>query len=1151
MNARCIFYHCLALALLGTSTTAIAKSKARQLVAKPTPVRSMALAASRMPHRRTAHLSVKPVLEIPVVANGLEIDVFATAPDIYSPGAIAATPDGDVFVAIDEYNSTGKTTGEKGLSFIVLCRDSDDDGKADRFTIFARRLNICHGMTYIDGTLYVVHAPTLTALYDRDGDGVAERRKDLITGLGPPPGGYTQHLPADCTMAVDGRLYIAVGSQGVAGARGLDGSKVSNAGSCILRVRPDGTSLELFARGFHNIRGVAVDPYLNVFVRDSANPAVGWPAALYHVIDGADYGYPYQFARFSDETPPPLALLEDGEAGGCTLVAESWFPNRTHAPLVTTDFARSRLMYHALRNTYKGYETTDHDLGRFANVIDTDVDGIGNLFVAAWDRARGDVRKEGVAGTIYRLSTAQNRSPTFPDLKTATDIELVDHLLSHSHVLRMNAMCALIRRGSSDEAIGRLQNICRHNYPAYSRIAALFALKPLMGAESTTFFLDLLEYEDIIPLVATVLADNVPYVFRALSDPPDSDSMVSTETFTPFLADDITSIRYEATAALMRLGSADAAAHVAPLLADRAPRVRHAAVRALRRMGAYQVCLDMLDDRDANAASGALSTLRGIYDTNAVILIMQAYRAAETDERRGHLIDVMARLCQKPGTFEGNWWGLVPGTNRLSATRARWHGTPIVVSGLTQILTGSDTQRALEVLENVQRNILRDMLPAVADAARRPGPLRSVAARVLCSIPDAAMATEYAAIARSSDIEEATRLLAIQAAMVLPEPSRDKVLITMYNAFAANPDVPPTLRAAMGSALAHIQSPARLATLTAFYQTGDDSARRGILASVLRMPSKTTKRSILKVLLHPGELDRVLDVMQSLPGDRLRNFRRYIATGLDDPSPAVRLAAMKAMLRIGDNKDFAAVAGAGKDDPLLAARAFESLPAADVPRQWRLNVLGIAVRAADIASRESPEHYTTLRAYAAAVADVSSVPEHASVRPHGSIPAKEVDLLHQMHAAIADFQVIAPLPNDKLSTPLDYPDFHPTGPFQSITRENVEYRWESIKPTGPRGTVVLHDRYFRYPDRLAYLRTIIESSDRREAVLRVGSGADVNVWLNGERVHRHRGERVYAAGQDKVAIVLEAGENLLLFKVLNNWGDWKFSAQLETESTPH
>jgi len=317
------------------------------------------------------------------------------------------------------------------------------------------------------------------------------------------------------------------------------------------------------------------------------------------------------------------------------------------------------------------------------------------------------------------------------------------------------------------------------------------------------------------------------------------------------------------------------------------------------------------------------------------------------------------------------------------------------------------------------------------------------------------------------------------------------------------------------------------------------------------MPSKGTKRSILKLLLQPGEWDRVIDVLQSLPGDRLRNFRHYIATGLDDPSPAVRLAAMKAMLRIGDKKDFASVVSAGKRDPVLAARAFESLPAADIPRQWRMTVLEIAVRAADIASRESPKHYTTLRAYAAALADVISVPEHASVRPRDLIPAEKIDLLHQMHAAITNFQVIAPLPNDKLSTPLDYPDFHPTGPFHSITRESVEYPWESIKPTGPRGTVVLHDRYFRYPDRLAYLRTMIESSDRRAAMLHVGSGADLNIWLNGERIHQHSGERVYAAGQDKVAIVLEAGENLLLFKVLNNWGDWKFSAQLETESPLH
>ena len=41
------------------------------------------------------------------------------------------------------------------------------------------------GLEWVDGTLYVVHAPFLSAFRDTDGDGKADERVDLITGLGP------------------------------------------------------------------------------------------------------------------------------------------------------------------------------------------------------------------------------------------------------------------------------------------------------------------------------------------------------------------------------------------------------------------------------------------------------------------------------------------------------------------------------------------------------------------------------------------------------------------------------------------------------------------------------------------------------------------------------------------------------------------------------------------------------------------------------------------------------------------------------------------------------------------------------------------------------------------------------------------------------
>src|SRR3954468_2994632 len=58
-----------------------------------------------------------------------DVTVFAAPPDVMYPTAVAATPTGELYVAIDEDGSLGKAP-DKGR--IVKCVDTDNDGKADR-----------------------------------------------------------------------------------------------------------------------------------------------------------------------------------------------------------------------------------------------------------------------------------------------------------------------------------------------------------------------------------------------------------------------------------------------------------------------------------------------------------------------------------------------------------------------------------------------------------------------------------------------------------------------------------------------------------------------------------------------------------------------------------------------------------------------------------------------------------------------------------------------------------------------------------------------------------------------------------------------------------------------------------------------------------
>src|SRR5262249_51607672 len=149
---------------------------------------------------------------------------------------------------------------------------TDGDGYADKSTVWASGFNSIQGLAYQDGRVFVMHSPTLTVLQDTNGSGVASERRDLFSGLGWPPEEATDRLagPNGVVWGYDGWLYLALGDRGCDVLR-TEGDRLVLHGGGILRCRPDGTDLHIFATGLRNIYDVALDDELNVFVRDNEN----------------------------------------------------------------------------------------------------------------------------------------------------------------------------------------------------------------------------------------------------------------------------------------------------------------------------------------------------------------------------------------------------------------------------------------------------------------------------------------------------------------------------------------------------------------------------------------------------------------------------------------------------------------------------------------------------------------------------------------------------------------------------------------------------------------------------------------------------------------------------------------------------------------
>src|SRR5437016_486027 len=346
-----------------------------------------------------------PPLKVP---PGFKATLFACDPLIEYPSVISIGPKpGAIFVAIDYM--TGLGTDGKVKSEIRLVEDTDGDGYADKATVFAKGFNSIQGLAYHDSTLYVMHAPFLTALRDTKGTGVADDRRDLLTGLGltPEQNPVRLHCANGVVAGHDGFLYLALGDNGVNVLR-PEGDRLVLQGGGILRCRPDGHDLHVFATGLRNIYDVALDAELNAFVRDNENDCGTYTIRFCHSFHGADHGYPYLYDERRGEALPPLADLGLGSSAGGLCYLEQQFPPEYQGNLFFCEWGRSVVRYQTRRvgGSFAPLKEVEFAAGAANDPYgfkptDLVVQRDGTLMVSDW--ADGQRPKRG-RGRIYHIA---------------------------------------------------------------------------------------------------------------------------------------------------------------------------------------------------------------------------------------------------------------------------------------------------------------------------------------------------------------------------------------------------------------------------------------------------------------------------------------------------------------------------------------------------------------------------------------------------------------------------------------------------------------------------------------------------------------------------------------------------------------------------
>ena len=630
----------------------------------------------------------------PTAPNPPELTITRfSGPDVTpSPACLAVAPTGEVFVGVDMIGSLGK---EPGKGRILKLIDRDNDGKMDEHIEFAVVDNP-RGILVLGTRVFVLHTTfsketgkatgmALVVFEDKDGDGKADGEpKPLVENLSNTK--YlqergTDHATNGIRMGIDGWIYIAVGDFGFHDATDRSGKKLTMLGGGIVRVRPDGTEMEIYTHGTRNVYDVAIDPYMNIFTRENTNDGGGWNVRFSHHIQSGEYGYPVLFQHFTDEILPALVDVGGGSGTGALFMAEPNWPEKYSNVPMMADWGRSMLYIHRVTPDGPTFTQKEEEFIPLPQITDLDVDGSGRLYLSAWDGAgySGSASK----GYVVRAIPDNWTYKAFPDLAKAPVEELVQLLKSASAVARLNASQELIARGGKQGIAAALEIASDEHLPLYARVAGIYTYAQAAG-------------KDGIPALMTLTKDAAmkEYALRALADRKDIGNDVSEEPFLEGLKDPSARVRAAAIIGLGRLGRVDAAAallatkvpasFVAPAKDAEGPHATpnpdivlpHLAVRALVSLHAVDAAVAEINGKNPTLA---LWALRYMHDQKAVNGLINAYQRSKDGKLKQQILITLARLYKKEAPYDASWWwGTRPDSHGPYYKAVLWEASPAI-----------------------------------------------------------------------------------------------------------------------------------------------------------------------------------------------------------------------------------------------------------------------------------------------------------------------------------------------------------------------------------------------------------------------------------------------------------------------------------------
>jgi putative membrane-bound dehydrogenase-like protein len=372
----------------------------------------------------------------------LEVTLFASEPMMMNPTNMDIDEKGRVWIC-EGYNYRNqlnpKNPYNKKGDRILIMEDTDQDGKADKTTVFyqGEDINAALGISVLGNKVVVSCSPNVFVFTDENGDSKADKKEIIFTGL---KGVQHDHAIHAFSFGPDGKLYFNGGNE-VQTLSDKNGKELTDdlgrpfstyKQGKVFRCDIDGSNVEILGHNFRNNYEVAVDSYGRMWQSDNDDDG-NKGVRINYVMDYGNYGYKDEMTgaswqerrtNWESEIPqrhwhlndpgvvPNLLQTGAGSPTGMIVYEGKLLPKKYQNQVIHCDAGPSIVRSYPVEKDGAGFKATISNIldgskrDQWFRPSDVTTAPDGSIFVADWydPGVGGHAMGDSVRGRIYRIA---------------------------------------------------------------------------------------------------------------------------------------------------------------------------------------------------------------------------------------------------------------------------------------------------------------------------------------------------------------------------------------------------------------------------------------------------------------------------------------------------------------------------------------------------------------------------------------------------------------------------------------------------------------------------------------------------------------------------------------------------------------------------